>query len=169
VPKSVLVSPFTAAVSEISYAPDDTITIEAFAPVPLSEARCVLRNGDGRIVKTVPLAKQDGLWVNRSVYTVNTDYGLGIWHAELIGTTPTGLTVWTDVRLWIRPSRAGAHPFLYFGLQDRSALLERSHSGQLSSAWDNLRAAALSSRGGTSLAEGASLFPLLDAHYLLPT
>ena len=51
------------------------------------------------------------------------------------------------------------HP--YFGAQDRSVLLERSQS--------SLRAAALSSRGGASLEQGASLFPLLDAHYLLPS
>jgi hypothetical protein len=161
VPKSTLISPFTAAVAETSYAPGETIAIEAASPVPLSEASCVLRNSDGQIVKTVPLARQRDMWTNPSVHTISASDDFGIWHAKLLGTTPTGLVVSTDVRLWVRPSRIDVHPSLYFGAQDRAVLLERSRS--------SLRAAALSSRGGASLGQGASLFPLLDARYLLPS
>jgi len=161
VPKSAMIPPFMAAVSESSYAPGETIAIEASSPVPLSEARCVLRDGDDHVVKTAALVKHGALWVNQAVYKVNAADNFGIWRAELLGTTPGGLAISTNVRLWVRPSRAGVHPSLYFGAHDRSVLLERSQS--------SLRAAALSSRGGASLEQGASLFPLLDAHCLLPS
>jgi len=161
VPKSTLVLPFTAAVAETSYVPGEIIAIAASSPVPLSEARCVLRNSEGQLVKTVPLAKHGGLWTNPSVYTVGAHDNFGIWHAGLVGTTPAGLGVSTDVRLWVRRSRRDVRPSLYFGAQDRSVFRERSQT--------SLRAAALSSRGGASLEQGASVFPLLDAQYLLPS
>ncbi|HEY3936317.1 MAG TPA: heparinase II/III family protein [Bryobacteraceae bacterium] len=168
-PKATAIFPWTSLISSSTYSPGETIAIRAKAPVRLTNVECVLKDQDRQTITTSEMKLESGIWTNHSIHTVSESDPLGVWHAELRGTTADGRSVHTDVRFLVRPARSETHPRLFFGAAGRSALLARTRESGLEPAWSHLTALARSSRETGDITAGGQIFQLLDRRYLLPT
>lgn len=168
-PRSIAISPFPSLVSSVTYAPGEAISISATSSVTLSKVSFSLKDQDHRTMSTGVLTLHNDTWSHRSAYTVQSSDPTGVWHLDLHGVTPGGRSMNTDVRLIVRPPRSSAHPRLYFGPQDRSGLIRRTHDPKEAEVWSKLAALAQSARGGRDLSNGGEIFQMLDSQFLLPT
>ncbi len=168
-PRSTAISPWKSRVSAVTYAPGETIHLAASAPVPLAKVSCVLADQDGHRIVSRDLKLDGGLWIDPSLYTVRNDDPTGVWHASLRGATADGSVIVSDLRILVRPPRSDIHPTLYFGPNERAALVARTEDPALGPVWNQLRSLAERSRNTGGIAQGGKIFQLLDARFLLPT
>jgi hypothetical protein len=167
-PRAASISPWKSLVAASTYAPGESISIEARAPVPLNEVRCILKDQDGRVVSDANLSHQGELWRSPSPYTVRQSDPAGVWHIQLLGTTPDRREIDNDVRVIVRPPRISVHPRLYFSPHDRSLLLARTREPDLIDTWNHLMVLAKDSRSNAR-SDGGRIIQSLDAQYLLPS
>ncbi|MCX6622129.1 MAG: heparinase II/III family protein [Acidobacteria bacterium] len=167
-PRAVSIPPWKSLVATSTYAPGETISIEARAPVPLKQVRCVLKDQDGHVVSTINLSRQGELWRGPSFHAVALSDPTGVWRIELLGTTLDGKKVTNEVRVIVRPPRRSTHPRLYFSAGDRPALLARTQAPGLRDTWNHLLALAAASRAKGRLGRGG-MIQSLDTRYLLPS
>ena len=165
-PLSTAIDPFEALVSSVTYAAGETIAVKARCDWALSKTAFTLKNARGQAVKSGTLELREGSWQNPDIYRIVNADGPGIWVLELRGNR-RGRTVTTEVRLIVRKNRESPHPRLFF--RAREELLERSRDRQTANVWEKLMQMSKSWRATGNIADGAHIFDLLDAKYLLPT
>ena len=168
-PQAASISPFPELIAVSSYSPGDRVAVEVSAPVSLSRVICTLRDGADRTVATAPLRHTGETWANSDIYAIRASDASGVWRAQLTGTNASGLMVSTTLRFVVWRAHKVAHPSLFFGVEDRSTVVQRSRLGQFQAAWENLRAIAANAQHGMDLASAPSMFRLLDPRYLLPS
>jgi hypothetical protein len=178
IPQTEIIEPWPALISAKNYRPDETIVLEASAPVRLARADCSLETHDGDIITSQRLYDDgthgdrragDGIWSNNAVYTFQSSDPKGVWLAQLRGTTGEGRLINSSIRMMVRRERARRHPRLFFDAADRQKLLERARNPKLSALWSYLQSTAKTARGSGELAHGGDVFKMLDNKYLLPS
>lgn len=177
-PRTGLIEPWPELISEKSYRAGETITLAARAPAAMASVKCFLKTQTGKTLAAEPLyddgthgdkTARDGIWTNDKLHDVQASDPSGIWLATLHGTTNSGRSVSTDVRLLVRPSNAATHPQLFFSGTDREKLLARTRDPKTAPLWSHLQATARSTRESGEVAHGGDVFELLDKEYLLPS
>lgn len=171
-------APWTSHISAKSYRANDSISIEAAAPVKLSQADCVIKTSGGPIITTQKLfddgthgdkKANDNIWTNNAVYKLEAKDASGVWNAELNGKTADSKTVSSELRFVVYPSKNTAHPRLYFNADEKEKLLSRMRDPRLAKLWEYVQTTAKSARESGDLAHGGDVFKLLDEEYLLPS
>ncbi|HEU4479180.1 MAG TPA: heparinase II/III family protein, partial [Pyrinomonadaceae bacterium] len=180
-PSTQTIEPWPELLSERGYRAGDKVAIESTAPSRLSTVTCTIKNPDDRIAVTQKLFddgthgdrhRGDGIWSNDQIYLLSATDKAGLWKVRLEGTTATGETLKTDVRLIVHPAapmNKSDHPHLFFAAADREKLIKRSQDPKLASLWASLLTTAKNSRATGELAHGGAVFELLDSEYLLPS
>ncbi len=177
-PITELLDPWPQLLSVKSYQPNDSISLEVAAPKQMSTVDCQLVTQAGQSVTSALLFDDathgdkvagDGTWTNNKLHELRVTDPAGVWQAALTGTTSTGETVKTDVRMVIRGGVGTTHPRLFFSSSDREKLIERSRDPKLASLWNYIQTTAKNSRASGELANGGDVFELLDSENLLPS
>jgi hypothetical protein len=180
-PATEAIDAWPVLVSDRGYRPGDKIAFETTAPTRLTRVNCTLKTPDGRIAITQKLyddgthgdrRSADGIWSNGDVYSLSAADQAGLWNAQLDGSTTSGETVGTVVRLIVHPATPaakGGHPRLFFNAADRQKLIERSRDPKLAGLWAHLQTTSKNTRATGELAHGGAVFELLDSEYLLPS
>lgn len=167
-PRAVKIASWKALVSEVTYEPGETISLNVKAPAAMTAVRCVLKDPDGRAVTSATLEGQGAGWKKAGFYTVGAGDVTGVWRVELTGTAAGGRKVETAVRVIVRAVRNERHPRLYFGADDRGALRARTEAPGLRDTWKHLMAQADKARAHERVNAGETM-QLLDRQFLLPT
>jgi hypothetical protein len=177
-PEALEIEPWPSLLSTVGFHPGETISLKATAPARLARAECALKAQDERIVSSGRLYDDgthgdqtvgDGVWSNDSIYTLRATDPLGVWVAQLQGTTSDGQNINTQLRFIVHPSGASAHPRLLFGASDREALVARTTNPNSAALWAKLQTVAKNTRETGNLAHGGEAFTRLDRMHLLPT
>jgi hypothetical protein len=170
--------PWLTLVSHKGYRAGDRIAFEARAPAELTHVSCTLKTSDGRVAASDKLyddgthgdrQSADGIWTNSNVYSLAVTDELGLWNAQLDGSTARGETVSSVVRLIVHRTNRNIHPALFFDASDRQKLIERSRNPKLAGLWAHIQTTAKNTRATGALAHGGDVFELLDSEYLLPS
>lgn len=178
VPKAEKFEPWDSNISAKSYRSNDTLFIEADTPAKLSQADCVLKTSDGKLITTQKLyddgthgdrQANDNIWTNNAIYKINETDTNGIWNAELSGKTSESKTVLSNLRFIVYPPKNNIHPRLYFEADDKEKLLVRMRDPRLAKVWEYIQTTAKNTRETGKLANGGDVFELLDKEYLLPS
>ena len=171
-------APWASQISAKSYRANDTISIEAAAQTKLSQADCIIKTSDGKIITTQRLydnetrgdkKANDNIWTNNAVYKFSANDANGVWNAELKGKTTDGKIVSSELRFIVYPPENTAHPRLYFDSGDKAKLLARMRDPRLAKVWEYVQTAAKNTRATGDLAHGGDVFEQLDKEYLLPS
>ncbi len=145
------------------------LNVEAVAPVPLSKAECSLKDQDGKTISSSLLHEDAarGVWSNRKALAL-PDHS-GVYTLLLNGVTADGMSITTAVRMVGLLPVSSKHPRLFFGAEDCVRLAARAHNPKYAAAWQEIVNEAKLSRSTGDLTRGASIIPMLDHVYLLPT
>jgi hypothetical protein len=175
-PRAVALEPRDDLFATASFEGEQPLEIEARSPVRLINAECVVKNQDEKTVGTVPLyddathgdrVAHDGLWTNGALPAMPG--GPGVYRLQINGTTASGSSIRTTLRVVRTAPVSPKHPRLYFGTNDREKLVERSRSSKYRDMWRQIVDRARTSRTTGGLSRGAAILPMLDREYLLPT
>lgn len=178
IPATEALEPWPVLVSHKGYRAGEKIALEARAPVQLSGVSFTLKTPDGRAATSEKLyddgthgdrQSSDGIWTNSNLYSLAATDQLGLWNAQLDGSTARGETLSTVVRFIVHPTIRKIHPGLFFDSSDRQRLIERSRDPKLASLWTSLQTTAKNTRATGALAHGGDVFEVLDSEYLLPS
>jgi hypothetical protein len=164
-PQTVALEPRREFFAATRLDPEQPLHVEALAPVRLSSVECVIENQDGKTVANAPLVERNGAWSNQ--VTLSASQEPGIYTLWIRGKAPSGDSLVTGVRMIASHSPLAAHPRLYFAAADR--LVERTRDRKYEALWKKIVLQAEESRKSGDLTRAATMFPMLDSVYLLPT
>ncbi len=167
VPVVKSVPPWSALVSESTYAPGETISIDARAPIGLHSVQAVLENQSGQLIATRNLVRHGEDW-KADLHTIRPRDTTGVWRIHLTGTTPGGSVLRSQVRVIVRPPRGVLHPRIFFSAADRADLVKRTQEPGLREVWKGLTVQARQANA-KFMPAGDRVISLLDSRYLLPS
>lgn len=167
VPVARSIPPWPALIAESTYAPGETIRVEARSSLPIKSIGCVLEDQDAKAIATRPLRREGTLW-KAVLHTVLPGDATGVWRIQLTAQAEDGRAIHNTVRLIVRPPRANVHPRLFFAAADRNQLLERTRQPGFNRIWAQLLSRARQARAAF-LPAGDQVISLLDTRYLLPS
>lgn len=177
-PETRSIEPWSTLISTRSYRAGDVIALEASLPASLAQVYWTLKAAEGKEIARGTLFDdgthgdrrgKDGIWSNRSLYSIRPEDQPGIWSVQLDGTSDKSLKVSTTMRFIVHPQTSRGHPRLYFSAEDRQKLIDRSRDPKLATLWAHLQTQAKNTRASGELAHGGKVFELLDTEYLLPS